>query len=118
VSGSVAAAILTANVIEVPLDEVFCLQSVNLQGVPGGAQVCEFMRIAIVDQAGSTVATIASWVNDLATARIDNHWSGEIWMMPREILQLECDFDAGAVANVLGAGVLGITVPRGNWQIG
>lgn len=124
VSTTTAAATISQTVYTVPGDSVLVACAALIQGVGGAAQSPLLVRIASVDEAGATIATIASWSpggaagTGGAAGRLDGVWSGQAVIMPGEIVQAEADFDAGAVANILGVGFYGLLIPRGNWQLG
>lgn len=121
-SQTAAAAVITDNILAVPTDHVAFVTNIVVQARAGGAQTCTFQRIAVVDQSGNTLSTIASRAEPnhmgAAAANEDLNWSGLVVVMPGEIVLLEADFSAGVAANTLGGGLFGVLVPRGNWHFG
>lgn len=119
---TVAAVTVEQTLFNVPNDMVFLLRQFHLVASGGGAQTVVALGGRIQDSTTAVTGRVGrERPGDkglaAAPAELNYNWSGEMVLMPAEVLISSCDFSAGAAGNFVRSAFNGILIPRGNWQL-
>lgn len=120
---SVALAAVTnlLNLYTVPRDAVLVLTTGFVRATGGGAQLATASAIRVRDASGVELAVIIGESSrsklDLAgVADLRATFSGQVFCMPEETVEVVGTFDAGVGANTVEGSITGVLMPRGNFQ--
>lgn len=117
-SAGTAATTVNSPIVRVPLDRVYYLANVLVQGIPTGGQNCTLVRLELVDEAGNALQTMHLARDAGAAVGFQSTIQPHCWIPPRFGLRCVAGFDAGVAVNFASISVAGILFPRANVQLG
>lgn len=118
-NGTAAATTVATATYMVPSDRIFILTALYIFMDPGAGQIAQYGNVALLLEGGvDSVPIMGTPIVENATVdlRLQNHWSGALWMAANQQIRGGGVFDAGVANNSLEVGMHGILIPRGNVQ--
>lgn len=118
-ANTAAATAVSTQTNPVPTDRVLILQHAMIVFQPGAAQTCTRAEISVIDTPlGITQFEIGIQAPPALVATQDGliFSPHDIVLMPGERINWTARFDAAVNPNLVGGSVVGVLIPRGNWQ--
>lgn len=112
-----------ANVVAVlpaiPDDKIGFLTYLNIIGIPGGAQTTLDFRAELEDETGASLCSLLRERRVGAGGVVEGTRQAfsETMFMPKERVECEMAFSAGAIANTVIASAVWLLLPKGNVQL-
>lgn len=114
--GNVAAVNVDVLLGPIPADRVFQCTNLSAIGIGGGAQTLGRLDWVIFDGLNALV-NAANWSPNPPINTWGNSAACDFYLWPGEYLRCRGVFSAGAIANVVSAGAIGMYLPKGTLQL-
>lgn len=112
-----SATVVTVNLLTVPTDRAFLLQSATALGIPTAGQAVT--ALGIIARPPSSAVNIRIHQENfpiVASQQRNVNWSGSLILPPNWLLVCIGEFDIGAAANLTILDAIGMFIPSGNIQ--
>jgi hypothetical protein len=102
----------------IPDDKIGLLAYISIIGIPGGAQTTLDFRAELEDETGASLCSLIRERRAGAAGVVEGTRQAfsETVFMPKERVECEMAFSAGAVANTVIASAVWLLLPKGTLQ--